>query len=559
MEFADLLNEYIDKINCTSKELSNESGISPSLISRYRNGQRIPKYNSKQYINLIKGLSTLSNIDKENITKDFNNLFKKENIDFNIFINNLNIIIEKLNINSSELSKYIGFDSSYISKIKNGTRKPHNIDKFIMSICKYITHKCNTESDIKILTNILKCKKEDLENTTIIYDFLTTNNKKYETYNISTFLSKLDYFDLNEYIKIIKFDKIKVPTVPIQLPKTKIYYGLDEFKNSQIDLLKQIVLSKSKEDVFFYSNMPMYEASKDLEFTKKFMIGLALILKKGLKLNIIHNLNRPFNEILVGLEGWIPLYMTGQINPYYISDNYNYIYNTLECSSGNASLTGMCINNLNNCRMYLSNKKEDIDFSNKNAKNLLKISKPLLKIYTEKNKEEFKNNIEKLINVKGKRRNIYSKLPIYTISTELLNKILISNNIDKQTINTINKYIKEYKENINKILNNNLIYDEIQILSENEFNKKNYTLSLSDLFLDKEIYYTYEQYLEHINCIKKFKNKNYKYIINNNIIFQNINIHIIENKQVIISKENLPSIQFIITNNKLVNAIENIN
>ena len=43
--------------------------------------------------------------------------------------------------------------------------------------------------------------------------------------------------------------------------------------------------------------------------------GLAAILKKGLRLNMVHVLNRPYAEMMLGLESWIPLYMTGQIAP----------------------------------------------------------------------------------------------------------------------------------------------------------------------------------------------------------------------------------------------------
>ena len=40
----------------------------------------------------------------------------------------------------------------------------------------------------------------------------------------------------------------------------------------------------------------------DLDFSKKYMLGLALLLKKGLHLNIIHSLNRPFQEMMLGLR-----------------------------------------------------------------------------------------------------------------------------------------------------------------------------------------------------------------------------------------------------------------
>ena len=102
-----------------------------------------------------------------------------------------------------------------------------------------------------------------------------------------SFLSKLDEFDLNEYIKAIHFDTLKVPTIPVSLPKSKTYFGLNGFKDSQIDTIKAIALSKSRNDLYFYSNMSMVEASKDMDFTKKFMFGLAACMKKGIHINII--------------------------------------------------------------------------------------------------------------------------------------------------------------------------------------------------------------------------------------------------------------------------------
>ena len=40
--------EYLKELNCSSKKLSNESGLSESVISRYRSGERTPVKNSEQ-------------------------------------------------------------------------------------------------------------------------------------------------------------------------------------------------------------------------------------------------------------------------------------------------------------------------------------------------------------------------------------------------------------------------------------------------------------------------------------------------------------------------------
>lgn len=569
MKFKEYLNNYINKIGCSAKELSNTSGISSSVISRYRSGERTPTYKSEQLESLIQGLSTLAikynikdlseNVIRDNLEKTLN----KNEIDFENFRNNLNILITSLNINAADIARYIGYDSSYLSKIRSGNRKPLNIGDFSNAICKYIKDNYNDNHSKKVLASLIKCDVEKIKNNGEYYKMLNIwmNNNEYKENNIiDNFLIKLDEFDLKDYIKAIKFDQIKVPTVPIQLPKSKTYYGLKGFKDAQLDVIKSIVLSKAKKDVFFYSNMSMIEASKDLEFTKKFMFGLAVLLKKGLKLNVIHNLDRPFKEIMMGLEGWIPLYMTGQITPYYFKNNSNQIFSQIKCVGGTASLSGSCVtNHINKAKLYLTNKKNEVEFYNEEAKLLLKKANSLMDIYTADKLDEFNEFLKDSINSNCNRRNILTHLPNYTLSDELLTKLLNDNNINKEDQLHIINSINEEKERINTILENHTIQDEIYILSKKEFDESDYSLDLSSIFYDKnKVCYTYDDYLKHIDLLKRYQKEksNYSYTVNDYKAFKNINIHI-HDKYVIISKAKGPTVHLVFNHPILVNAIEN--
>lgn len=364
---------------------------------------------------------------------------------------------------------------------------------------------------------------------------------------------------MDDYIKSIKFDKLIVPTSPINIPKHKVYYGLEGYKNSQLDLLKAIILSKSKEDVFFYSNMSITEAINDLSFKKKFMICLAFMLKKGLHLNMIHDLDRPFKELMLGLEGWIPLYMTGQISPYYFKNSSNLIYSSLDSCGGSIILHGSYITgNINSAKFLVSTKKEDVEYYKNNSMLLIKKAKFLMDIYRIDKKNDFINQLDNISKINGARKNIYTRLPNYVLDDTFLNKILDSNNISNSNKELIIKNINEEKTRILNILSNNEIMDKIIMMREEELLDSNYSLSLSKYFIDLNIKYSYEDYLEHINLIKKFKKKykNYNYKFVSNDVFKNINITIISKKLVIISKEMSPTIHFVINHPKLVDSIE---
>ena len=567
MTFSEKMNEYIELIGCSAKELSDASLISPAVISRYRNGERIPKYPSEQFNALVAGIYILSkdkNIDlKQDVIKeDLLETLGVSDIDFETFRENFNVLISTLNINVAELARYIGYDSSYLSKIRSGSRKPQNIGDFISAICKYVSINYSDSTNTQKIAYMIDENSSTLNNEELI-NSLSHWLSKVDAIEYSSptesFLSKLDEFDLNEYIKAIHFDTLKVPTIPVSLPKSKTYFGLNGFKDSQIDTIKAIALSKSRNDLYFYSNMSMVEASKDMDFTKKFMFGLAACMKKGIHINIIHNLDRPFKELMLGLEGWLPLYMTGLITPHYLKNNANDLFSHLTCTNGNVSLNGYyATGNINNAVFYMTNKKEEISNYVENTKTVWKKSMPLMDIYNAERKADFAKLFEKYKKIKEDRLNIFATLPFYTMSEKLLDKILSRNNIDEIDKNMISSHLKEEKERIISILKDCSFNDEITIVSKDEFEKAPVSLSLSYIFYDKKIQYSYEEYLEHIEDIKRFakENANYTFKESNRSPFKNINLSIINGKCVIISKENAPSIHFVIYHPKLVDAIE---
>lgn len=570
MNFKKVLNEYLKELNCSSKKLSNESGLSESVISRYKSGERTPVKNSEQLNKLTKALFNIAKDSGKNkytldkIVSDFNSALPSDDFDYTTFSNNLNTLITSLNINTHEMSKYIVFDASHISRIRYGKAKPSNPVEFSNKICSYILNRYKNPDDINNLMMIIGCKKSDLSNEKIystLFNWLTSEIVPVKN-QISDFLHHLDSFNLDDYIKVIKFDELKVPCIPFYKVKTKHYYGIEEMKQGELNFFKGTVLSKSKEDIFMCSDMPMEDMAKDIDFGKKWMFAIAMCLKKGHYLNIIHNLDRPFNEMMLGLESWIPIYMTGQISPYYLSNLKNNIYNHLNYVSAAAALSGECINGFHNKGMYyLTTNKNEIKYYKEKSDLLLKKAKPLMEIYRESNIKEYHLFLKKDENIECDRTRYISSLPLFTINDELLIKILKRNKLTKEKINKIIKYKNNEFKYMNSILKKNKVFDYIYVIKEDEFISDTPSLSLNNLFIDKTINYTYKEYIEHLKLTNEYakNNKNYNILTEKNKTFKNITITILKNNHVIISKNSNPTIHFVIRHPKLVAAIESFN
>ena len=570
MNFKEVLNKYLKELNCSSKKLSNESGLSESVISRYRSGERTPVKNSEQLNKLTNALFNIAKDNNKNkytfdkIESDFNSTLASDDFDYTTFSNNLNTLITSLNINTHEMSKYIVFDASHISRIRYGKAKPSNPVEFSNKICSYILNRYKNPDDINNLMMIIGCKRSDLSNEKIystLFNWLTSEIVPVKN-QISDFLHHLDSFNLDDYIKVIKFDELKVPCIPFYKAKTKHYYGIEEMKQGELNFFKGTVLSKSKEDIFMCSDMPMEDMAKDIDFGKKWMFAIAMCLKKGHHLNIIHNLDRPFNEMMLGLESWIPIYMTGQISPYYLSNLKNNIYNHLNYVSAAATLSGECINGFHNKGMYyLTTNKNEIEYYKEKSDLLLKKAKPLMEIYRENNIKEYHLFLKKEENIECDRTRYISSLPLFTISDELLIKILKRNKLTKEEINKIIKYKNNEFKYMNSILKKNKVFDYIYVIKENEFISDTPSLLLNNLFIDKTINYTYKEYIEHLKLTNEYakNNKNYNVLTEKDKTFKNITITILKNNHVIISKNSNPTIHFVIRHPKLVAAIESFN
>ena len=568
MNFNEVLNNYIDDFDCSSKDLVEASGMSATVISRYRNGERIPSLNSNQLEQLSEGLYKIAlnkeiSISKETILANLSKTLKEKNIDFEQLRENLNSLITLLNINVSELSKAIGFDSSMLSRIRTGKRNPSNHEYFIDSVCQFIVHKYKSDENKKSISVLIGCNFEDILEQTAYLDKLKkwfSSNATTNRNEIDNFLNNLDKFNLDEYIKAIHFDEMKVPFIPFYKSGSRTYYGIEEMKQGELDFFKATVLSKSNEPVFMCSDMPMEDMAEDVEFGKKWMFAIAMTLKRGLHLNIIHNLDRPFNEMMLGLESWIPIYMTGQVSPYYLSGLQNSVYCHFNYVSGTVALTGECIKGHHNKGKYhLTSNKTDVAYYKTKSECLLNKAKPLMDIYRIENKNAFDAFISSDANIKGTRKRILSSLPIHTISDELLLKILKRNKVSDDDIKIILSAVKKQKQIIEKILEDNVLEDEINKLNKEDFDNFPPLLSLSDSFYENNIYYNYEEYLEHLSDTQKYmdSHKNYKILTENSNTFRNIDITIRPGNWAMLSKNTHPAIHFVIRHPKLRDAIEN--
>ena len=570
MNFQECLNNYIIQIRCNGKELARNSEISETVISRYRKGERAPSADSEYLKKLSDGIIKTA---AEKGIRDFkaDKVWQtmreslEDNRDEPVFNSQkLDILLRELDINISRIAAFLHYDPSYLSKIRTGKRNPAHQQQFIEKVCEYVIANYKGEQDRKKVVYLIQCNEDELADSSSyrrkLREWLSSSKPEDVDY-VSAFLRKVDSFNLDDYIRAIHFDSFKVPKVPFQLPVSRHYYGLKEMREGELDFLKHTVLSKSMKPLYICCDMPVEDMAADEDFAKKYMFGLAMVLKKGLHIHIIHDVERPMKDMMLGLENWVPLYMTGQISPYYLKGVQNRVYSHLHYFSGQVAMTGDCISGHHDlAHYYLTSRKEEVSISQKNMEFLLKKAHPLMDIYREERKKELYAALIENAGKEGRRRRVLAVPDLGVLPEKLLEDILERNHV---VLNEKTVILESYKRSatcLKTILKHSVVEDEVSVLSEAEYEKYPLVLPLAECFLEKDIRLTYEEYHACIGAAENYAkaNENYQFNLTKIKGFHNIQITCFEGKWCMISKNRAPAIHFVIHHPKLRYALENM-
>ena len=138
--------------------------------------------------------------------------------------------------------------------------------------------------------------------------------------------------------------------------------------------------------------------------------------------------------------------------------------------------------------------------------------------------------------------------PAKDIAEEYLASFLQARFLSETDKQQILEYASIQRQYLDTILAHSTVEDELPVLS------------LSGLFYEKDLTYTYEDYIEHLRQAREFakNHPNYTVKLTNKNAFRNIQIIIHEGEWIMVSKGKSPAIHFVIRHPQLRNAIENM-
>ena len=256
----------------------------------------------------------------------------------------IDVLLKIINTPNSVLGKHLSFDASYISRIRSGQRRIPRNHPFLEPLAEYATTRITEEYQKKILSEFMALGTEWPDDPAavrvLLLQWLTREDEIHMP--VAEMLSGLSAIHAAAQVRPEEPPAAEASPVPDQT--THFFYGNEGKRQAVTLFLGELTAMEHPPQLLLYSNEDFSWMYEDPEFAKKWAVLLFGYIKKGGHIKIAHTISRASGEMLAALQKWIPIYMTGAIEPYYYPKILDRVFRkTLFIAEGHSAIVASSI------------------------------------------------------------------------------------------------------------------------------------------------------------------------------------------------------------------------
>ncbi|MCR5122235.1 MAG: hypothetical protein K6B74_07430 [Ruminococcus sp.] len=404
--FKDKITYLIDLLNADSRQLAMYSDFSESVVSRLKTGARQPDKDSRTVSKLVRG-AYLCSEDKGRLDalcravgcaegdRDIKTvctaltdwLFDGREVDSfaadsgsagaedgSLFGKKLGTLMELAELSNSRLSKAVNVDPSYISRLRVGGRQIKRSNKLPKRICDILAARLIEKDCLNELSMMMSLPAEtvgEAELSEILLDWLSDKDAADDLVVVKQFIKSLEDFPAH----------FELPELPIddRCVFSDSYIGAEGLRQAVTRFLCSAIRNGSGE-LLLYSDAGLEWLGNS--FITRWTALMTACVKKNTRIRIIHNVDRNARELITAITDWLPLYMTGLIEPYYCVRKQGERFGcTIFLDPGSACVESFCVKSIESTAEYsYITEPERLEVCRRNFDALLNDSLPLMKI-----------------------------------------------------------------------------------------------------------------------------------------------------------------------------------
>ena len=242
----------------------------------------------------------------------------KEKAPYQAFGGRLSAVMELAGVSNIRLGRALNIDPSYISRFRSGFRSPKANPKLMNDICAFLLGRLEDQGKLGRLSRLTGAPAEALSDwepaLESLYTWLYHTEKTDSTPFVEGLIDQIESFSGDIKAPPLSFEEAADSDTLADVAQT--YYGAAGLQRAVLRFLGNVVLRKEKA-LFLYSDQNMDWMVSDPAFRAKWATLMVLCIRAGVKITIIHNVNRDLSEMADAIKSWMPLYPSGMIRPYY--------------------------------------------------------------------------------------------------------------------------------------------------------------------------------------------------------------------------------------------------
>ena len=421
------------------------------------------------------------------------------------FSHRLNKVMALTGYTNSVLSQLISVDASLISRYRSGTRSPRSNPEIALRLSEALWDKIIRNDAKEELSKIMSLPAESIDET-VFSDWLCETDAplKNSASAAESLLTAFESYSAAAGIELPSFEDAADKTVLED--SADVYYGYEGLRRSIVRFLGNAVRENASR-LLLYSDQPMDWLLSDEAFRLKWASLMNECVKKGIRIDIIHNIDRKLEEMNNAIISWLPLYISGMIRSFYcIKPSGTRFSHTLFLCPGHFCIKAChIIGNEEKGRYYFHTSPKDLALCLEEFNRLMDNSRPLVNIMPK----------EDMVLPNDPASFIHPGLSTASMSYELA--ATLSDPVLKQK----HRMLREYYE---RILPENSITEFITLKSlDSLISEEQYFERFPDA---QTVTYSPGQYIAHIKSIISLLNQypNYHVVVLPDVPFANIRI-----------------------------------
>ena len=468
------------------------------------------------------------------------------------FFEKLDFLMNVTNTSNSALALNIKLDPSHISRLRRGERSALKNENCIGAMAAYFSRHCEHDYQQKAIAEALELgslPNGESHLSDCIAKWLITGSKS-GTDTVESFLSGLSKIKSRQTVSVLSITG--GADSGHQKSDTAVFFGIEGKRQAVLEFLSDAVAKGKPLTLLLFSDEATDWMSENRNFALQWSYLMSQFLTNGGRIKIIHTVSRDLDEMLSAISQWMPLYMSGSIEPYYYPKKRDGVFKRTLFIAPNVSavISTSVGSTVNKAANVLLRDKFAIASYEREFREYLSLCRPLMRIFTPKDEKAYFESLHGFEKEQSDAIIKTASLSLLTMPENLFFAIMSrQEGVSEACLDNQKKRAALFEKNLS-------VYSFTEIITLPDIDTVTaggIMVSLSDMLLSGKAFYTAEEFIRHLEHIVKLlgKYKNFHVSLSGSADDESYMVYVKEDIGAVVAKITPPPAILVIGENNL--------